>query len=724
MNQATAKNNILKEIMSCSPASLFPFMANEFPVALGTPSNLRNTKNELKQLTADEIGQLKHPGESSTKFKAPWENDSDVKVWRCKPVADMIKQSLARKIWVPACRLKGLGGEYRSFSDAFNYLIKNGVPMYITGAPVRDLLGGYANNDLTFGCGAKLDKVASLLDKFGCASGIPSRRRSVGNNERMAFPAFVPWPSRHTVALGEPATDLYSHLRVVGRPDCFGLFFDLTNGVIIDPTGRGVESACDRNLVLSSMHHGGIRLSDVMSVLKLHVTRNYVISDNLMGVIMDDISMSYQVYRVNFARYFRGLLNSVQLGDHPKMLNFINDGLKDLFYGFPNETPLQLTLNCAMVERQQTTLADSAVIPQQKPHLLMGLTSLEEQYTELCESETPIYMLIYLPAKPKSQNCFFKMMPDDATVFDAKIAVYTEKLANDTEEDVTLLNLAQTTLGPLNDDHKLKSLEKHDGCIVLQADVKRFDRSSESRFLIVGEFKPRPLVSFNLPGTSPEKDSWKEIEVNNAHFLWKSSRHEYTRKDGFVHTVNYIDFQPLGDPRTAATALRDNHRECVWSLDSTMSFTISWPGREGATRTVDAAIHMNINEIGRLLLETGNCPSHAYAFYCTLDELDTEPVRELLEIDLSYELQWGYLKFVVRWIPKERTFMKCHKFTIPWNHLLGSDGVRISDVQIADHIDMNGIKLVKGIIHKGPNSEGLNHQAWKKSNIYSHCSIM
>eukprot|EP01083_Nonionella_stella_P197740 726707_1 len=107
MKSTRTHYDTLKDVTNCPPASMFPLMANDFPIALDTPPNLvENIKICLKQLTAAEISQLKHPGENYDLrlFPAPWENRPDVKVWRCKPVADMIKQSLARKIWVPACR--------------------------------------------------------------------------------------------------------------------------------------------------------------------------------------------------------------------------------------------------------------------------------------------------------------------------------------------------------------------------------------------------------------------------------------------------------------------------------------------------------------------------------------------------------------------------------------------------------------------------------------------
>eukprot|EP01083_Nonionella_stella_P209037 758107_1 len=100
MNVAPAQKYTQKELKNWPPASLFPLMANDFPVALDTPRKLGNIKNDLKQLTANEISQLVYPGETHARrrFKAPWEENRNVKVWRCKPVADMIKQSLSRKI--------------------------------------------------------------------------------------------------------------------------------------------------------------------------------------------------------------------------------------------------------------------------------------------------------------------------------------------------------------------------------------------------------------------------------------------------------------------------------------------------------------------------------------------------------------------------------------------------------------------------------------------------
>eukprot|EP01083_Nonionella_stella_P003029 8630_1 len=110
MNAAPAQKYTQKELKNWPPASLFPLMANDFPVALDTPRKLGNIKNDLKQLTANEISQLVYPGETHARrrFKAPWEENRNVKVWRCKPVADMIKQSLSRKIWVSQDHLESL----------------------------------------------------------------------------------------------------------------------------------------------------------------------------------------------------------------------------------------------------------------------------------------------------------------------------------------------------------------------------------------------------------------------------------------------------------------------------------------------------------------------------------------------------------------------------------------------------------------------------------------
>eukprot|EP01083_Nonionella_stella_P267909 905346_1 len=216
--------------------------------------------------------------------------------------------------------------------------------------------------------------------------------------------------------------------------------------------------------------HKGCRLEDIMRIVKLHVTRNYTIPAALMVLIMDDLYMSCQVSRTKFSRHFRRLLNSIKKSDHPKALKFLNDGLTNMFRNFADSTPVQLTTSCAMVEGQLDSPDGHTVIHEQQHHLLIAST-LEEEYIALIEHETPIYMLVYLPENDKSCDRFFKMLPSDATGFDAKIAVYAESLADEVEEDVILSNFFQTTLGPIKDEDKLSSVKKHNGALILQAAI-------------------------------------------------------------------------------------------------------------------------------------------------------------------------------------------------------------------------------------------------------------